>query len=407
MMDLLTIRKDFPILSQEVNGHPLVYLDSAATSQKPKSVIDTLVNYYESYNSNVHRGVHTLGTKATDRYEEAREKVCRFIHAKSTKEIIYTSGTTDSLNLIAYGYGRANVKEGDEIVISPMEHHANLIPWQQVAKATSAKLKYFPMQPDGTLDLEEVRQTITDKTKIVSCTHVSNVLGTVNPVKEIGKMAHDKGAIMVVDGAQSTPHMKIDVQDLDADFFAFSGHKMAGPTGIGILYGKEKLLEAMEPVRTGGEMIDEVGFYSATWAELPWKMEAGTPNIAGAIGLGAAVDYLESIGMDWIYRHEKELADAAYDRLSGIDGVTVYGPKSRAGMVTFNIDGVHPHDVSTALDSDGIAVRAGHHCAQPLMGWLKCESTVRASFYLYNTLDEIEALAEGIKDAKEFFGHVI
>lgn len=407
MLDVQTIRRDFPILDQEVNGHPLVYLDNAATSQKPKSVIDTLVHYYQSYNSNVHRGVHTLGTLATERYEEAREKIRRFIHAKSTKEIIYTKGTTDSLNIIAYGYGRANLSEGDEIVISPMEHHANLIPWQQVAQATGAKLKYFPMGSDGTLDLEEVRRTITDRTKIVSCTEVSNVLGTINPVREIAKVAHEKGAVMVVDGAQSTPHMPVDVQDLDADFFAFSGHKMLGPTGIGILYGKQTLLEAMEPVQTGGEMIDEVGFYSATWAELPWKLEAGTPHIGGAIGLGAAVDYLEQIGMEEINRYEHELAAAAYDTLSKLDGVTVYGPEQRAGLVAFNINGVHPHDVSTALDADGIAVRAGHHCAQPLMSRLHCESTVRASFYFYNSFEEIETLAHGIKDAKEFFGHVI
>ncbi|GGL53285.1 cysteine desulfurase [Sporolactobacillus putidus] len=406
-MDTTSIRMDFPILDQEVNGHPLVYLDNAATSQKPQSVIDTLVTYYKSYNSNVHRGVHTLGTLATDRYEEAREKIRNFINARSTKEIIYTKGTTNSLNMIASGYGRANLSQGDEIVISPMEHHANLIPWQQVAQATGATLKYFPMKPDGTLDLEDVRRTITSHTKIVACTQVSNVLGTINPVKEIAGLAHEKGAIMVVDGAQSTPHMSVDVQDLGADFFVFSGHKMLGPTGIGILYGKQALLDAMEPVETGGEMIDEVDFYSATWAELPWKMEAGTPNIAGAIGLGSAVDYLSQIGMDAISEYEAELGKAAYAIISKISGVTVYGPKQRAGMVSFNIDGIHPHDVSTALDADGIAVRAGHHCAQPLMRRLECGSTVRASFYFYNTLDEVETLARGIKDAKEYFGHVI
>lgn len=406
-MDTTSIRMDFPILDQEVNGHPLVYLDNAATSQKPQSVIDTLVTYYKSYNSNVHRGVHTLGTLATDRYEEAREKIRNFINARSTKEIIYTKGTTNSLNMIASGYGRANLSQGDEIVISPMEHHANLIPWQQVAQATGAALKYFPMKPDGTLDLEDVRRTITSHTKIVACTQVSNVLGTINPVKEIAGLAHEKGAIMVVDGAQSTPHMSVDVQDLGADFFVFSGHKMLGPTGIGILYGKQALLDAMEPVETGGEMIDEVDFYSATWAELPWKMEAGTPNIAGAIGLGSAVDYLSQIGMDAISEYEAELGKAAYAIISKISGVTVYGPKQRAGMVSFNIDGIHPHDVSTALDADGIAVRAGHHCAQPLMRRLECGSTVRASFYFYNTFDEVETLARGIKDAKEYFGHVI
>ncbi|MCO7176054.1 aminotransferase class V-fold PLP-dependent enzyme [Sporolactobacillus kofuensis] len=406
-MDIQSIRQDFPILNQQVNGHKLVYLDNAATSQKPTSVIQTMVDYYEKYNSNVHRGVHTLGTLATDRYEEAREKIRRFINAKSEKEIIYTTGTTQSLNLIAYGYGMANLHKGDEIVITPMEHHANLIPWQQVAKKTGAILRYFPMESDGTLDLEKVRATITDQTKIVSVTEVSNVLGTVNPVKAIAKIAHDHGAIMVVDGAQSTPHMSVDVQDLDADFFAFSGHKMLGPTGIGVLYGKQMLLENMEPVETGGEMIDEVGFQSATWAELPWKLEAGTPHIAGAIGLGAAIDYLESIGMDDIQQYEEQLSEKAYEVLSNMDGVTVYGPGKRSGLVSFNIDGVHPHDVSTALDSEGIAVRAGHHCAQPLMSCLRCESTVRASFYFYNSEDEIEALARGIKETKEFFGHVV
>ncbi|BBN98381.1 cysteine desulfurase [Sporolactobacillus terrae] len=406
-MDIQTIRKDFPILDQQVNGHQLVYLDNAATSQKPTSVIQTMVDYYERYNSNVHRGVHTLGTLATDRYEEAREKIRRFIHAKSDKEIIYTTGTTQSLNLIAYGYGLARLGEGDEIVISPMEHHANLIPWQQVAQKTGAVLRYFPMEEDGTLALEKVRETISNKTKIVSVTEVSNVLGTVNPVKDIAKIAHECGAIMIVDGAQSTPHMPVDVQALDADFFAFSGHKMLGPTGIGILYGKQELLEAMEPIETGGEMIDEVGFQSATWAELPWKLEAGTPHIAGAIGLGAAIDYLQQIGMDQIQSYEESLTDKAYELLSQIDGVTLYGPGKRSGLVSFNINGVHPHDVSTALDSEGIAVRAGHHCAQPLMSCLKCESTVRASFYFYNSEDEIEALAKGIKETKEFFGHVV
>jgi cysteine desulfurase/selenocysteine lyase len=406
-MDIKSIRRDFPILNQQVNGHKLVYLDNSATSQKPSSVIQTMVNYYEHYNSNVHRGVHTLGTIATDRYEEAREKIRSFINAKSEKEIIYTMGTTQSLNLIAYGYGLARLGEGDEIVITPMEHHANLIPWQQVAKKTGAILRYFPMEEDGTLDLDKVRETVTDRVKIVSVTEVSNVLGTVNPVKEIAAIAHAHGAIMVVDGAQSTPHMTVDVQDMDADFFAFSGHKMLGPTGIGVLYGKQALLEAMEPIETGGEMIDEVGFQSATWAELPWKLEAGTPHIAGAIGLGAAIDYLQNVGMDAIQNYEEQLTGRAYDLLSEIDGVTLYGPHKRSGLVSFNIDGVHPHDVSTALDSEGIAVRAGHHCAQPLMSCLKCESTVRASFYFYNSEDEIEALAKGIKETKEFFGHVV
>lgn len=409
MMDIERIRKDFPILHQNVNNHPLVYLDSAATSQKPLSVIETLNQYYREYNSNVHRGVHTLGTKATDAYEGAREKVKNFINAKSTKEVIFTRGTTTSINLVATSFGRENVKEGDEIVLTYMEHHSNLIPWQQVAKKTGATLKYFPLQEDGTLSLEEVRHTISEKTKIVAITYVSNVLGTINPIKEIVEIAHRKGAVVVVDGAQSTPHLKVDVQDLDCDFYAFSGHKMCGPTGIGVLYGKEHLLEQMEPVEFGGEMIDFVELYDSTWKELPWKFEGGTPTIAGAIGLGTAIDYLESIGMNEIQNHEHQLTEYAIGKLSEIDGLTIYGPKEiskRAGVVTFNIDGVHPHDVATVLDTEGIAVRAGHHCAQPLMKWLHVTATARASFYLYNTKEDVDRLAMGLVKAKEFFSDV-
>jgi len=409
MMDIERIRNDFPILHQNVNNHPLVYLDSAATSQKPQSVIETINQYYSKYNSNVHRGVHTLGTKATDAYEGAREKVKNFINAKSTKEVIFTRGTTTSINFVATSFGQVNVKEGDEIVISNMEHHSNLIPWQQLAKKTGATLKYFPLQEDGTLSLEEVRHTISEKTKIVAITYVSNVLGTINPIKEIVEIAHSKGAVVVVDGAQSTPHLKVDVQDLDCDFYAFSGHKMCGPTGIGVLYGKEHLLEQMEPVEFGGEMIDFVELYDSTWKELPWKFEGGTPNIAGAVGLGAAIDYLESIGMDEIQHHEHQLVEYAIDKLSEIDGLTIYGPKEiskRAGVVTFNIEGVHPHDVATAVDLEGIAVRAGHHCAQPLMKWLNVTATARASFYLYNTKEDVDRLAIGLVKAKEFFSDV-
>jgi len=408
-MDIERIRKDFPILHQNVNNHPLVYLDSAATSQKPLSVIETLNQYYREYNSNVHRGVHTLGTKATEAYEGAREKVKNFINAKSTKEVIFTRGTTTSINYVATSFGRENVKEGDEIVLTYMEHHSNLIPWQQVAKKTGATLKYFPLQEDGTLSLEEVRHTISEKTKIVAITYVSNVLGTINPIKEIVEIAHRKGAVVVVDGAQSTPHLKVDVQDLDCDFYAFSGHKMCGPTGIGVLYGKEHLLEQMEPVEFGGEMIDFVELYDSTWKELPWKFEGGTPTIAGAIGLGAAIDYLESIGMNEIQNHEHQLTEYAIGKLSEIDGLTIYGPKEiskRAGVVTFNIDGVHPHDVATVLDTEGIAVRAGHHCAQPLMKWLHVTATARASFYLYNTKEDVDRLAMGLVKAKEFFSDV-
>ncbi|EMY4799276.1 cysteine desulfurase SufS [Bacillus pacificus] len=406
-MNIHEIRKQFPILDQKVNGKQLVYFDSAATSQKPIQVIETLERYYKEYNSNVHRGVHTLGTKATDAYEGAREKVRKFINAKSMEEIIFTRGTTTALNTVAASYGLENVKEGDEIVISYMEHHSNIIPWQQVAKKTGATLKYLPLQPDGTISIEDARQTITPNTKIVSIMYVSNVLGTINPVKEIGAIAHENGAIMVVDGAQSTPHMKVDVQDLNCDFYALSAHKMCGPTGIGVLYGKKELLNNMEPIEFGGEMIDFVDLQESTWKELPWKFEAGTPIIGNAIGLGAAIDFLEEIGLDNIEKHEHELAQYALERLSEVDGVTIYGPKHRAGLVTFNIEDVHPHDVATVLDVEGIAVRAGHHCAQPLMKWLKAYSTARASFYLYNTKEEIDTFVESLIKTKEYFTNVI
>ncbi|CAN2255151.1 cysteine desulfurase SufS [Bacillus vallismortis] len=405
-MNITDIREQFPILHQQVNGHDLVYLDSAATSQKPRAVIETLDKYYNHYNSNVHRGVHTLGTRATDGYEGAREKVRKFINAKSMAEIIFTKGTTTSLNMVALSYARANLKPGDEVVITYMEHHANIIPWQQAVKATGATLKYIPLQEDGTISLEDVRETVTSNTKIVAVSHVSNVLGTINPIKEMAKIAHDNGAVIVVDGAQSTPHMKIDVQDLDCDFFAISSHKMCGPTGIGVLYGKKALMENMEPAEFGGEMIDFVGLYESTWKELPWKFEAGTPIIAGAIGLGAAIDFLEEIGLDEISRHEHKLAAYALERFRQLDGVTVYGPEERAGLVTFNLDDVHPHDVATVLDAEGIAVRAGHHCAQPLMKWLDVTATARASFYLYNTEEEIDKLAEALQKTKEYFTNV-
>ncbi|WP_102273965.1 cysteine desulfurase [Cytobacillus massiliigabonensis] len=408
-MDIHDIRQLFPILHQEVNGKPLVYLDSAATSQKPVQVIEAINTYYREMNSNVHRGVHTLGTRATDGYEGAREKVRKFINAKSTEEIIFTRGTTTALNTVAASYAKANLHEGDEIVISYMEHHSNIIPWQQVAKQTGAVLKYLPLQEDGTISLEDVRETVTSNTKIVSIMQVSNVLGVVNPIKEIAKIAHENGAIMVVDGAQSTPHLKVDVQDLDCDFFAFSGHKMCGPTGIGVLYGRKQLLENMEPIEFGGEMIDFVGLYESTWKELPWKFEGGTPIIAGAIGLGAAIDFLEEVGLDQIEAHEHRLAAYAIEKMSAVEGLTIFGPKEaskRAGLVTFNLDDVHPHDVATVLDAEGIAVRAGHHCAQPLMKWLKQSATARASFYLYNTEEDIDKLVSGLLKTKEYFSDV-
>ncbi|WP_156288504.1 cysteine desulfurase [Oceanobacillus salinisoli] len=405
-MDIQAIRDMFPILDQEVNGSPLVYLDSSATSQKPLPVIKAVDDYYRNDNSNVHRGVHTLGTRATDSYEGAREKVRAFINAESTAQVIFTRGTTTSINYIAYGYARPKLQPGDEIVITPMEHHSNIIPWQQAAKATGLTLKYLPLQEDGTISIDDVRETVTSKTKIVAITHVSNVLGTINPVKDIAKIAHENDAIIVVDGAQGAPHMKVDVIDLDVDFYAFSGHKMCAPTGIGVLYGKRELLEEMEPVEFGGEMIDFVDLYDSTWKELPWKFEGGTPIIAGAIGLGAAIDFLNDIGMDNIYEHDKKLANYAMERLSSIDGITIYGPKERGALVTFNLDDVHPHDTATVLDSEGIAVRAGHHCAQPLMKWLNVTATARASFYLYNSVEDIDTLVDGLLKTKEYFGNV-
>ncbi|MCM3787115.1 cysteine desulfurase [Domibacillus sp. 8LH] len=408
-MNAKELKKYFPILDQEVNGHPLVYLDSAATSQKPVQVIEALDHYYRYANSNVHRGVHTLGNRATDLYEGAREKVRKFINAASTKEIVFLRGTTTALNLVAQSYGRTNVKEGDEIVITMMEHHSNIIPWQQVAKATGATLKYIPLQEDGTISLEDVRKTVTPNTKIVSVMMVSNVLGTINPIAEITKIAHENGAVMVVDAAQAAPHMKVDVAQLDCDFLAFSGHKMCGPTGIGVLYGKQALLEEMEPIEFGGEMIDFVGLYESTWKELPWKFEGGTPIIAGAIGLGAAIDFLTEIGMDAIEQHEHKLAAYAMDKVTEIPGISVFGPKrgkDRASVVTFNLDDVHPHDVATVLDAEGIAVRAGHHCAQTLMKWCKVSATARASFYLYNTEEDIDRLAASLLKTKEYFSDV-
>ena len=408
-MDSKHIRSYFPILNQEVNGHPLVYLDSAATSQKPVQVIETIEKYYREYNSNVHRGVHTLGTRATDAYEGAREKVRKFISASSIEEIIFTRGTTTALNTVAQSYAMENVKEGDEIVITPMEHHSNIIPWQQVAKKTGATLKYLPLQADGTIAIADVEKTITPATKVVSIAYVSNVLGVINPIKEIAAIAHKNGAVLVVDAAQGAPHVKIDVQDLDCDFLGFSAHKMCGPTGIGVLYGKKHLLENMEPIEFGGEMIDFVGLYESTWKELPWKFEAGTPIIAGAIGLGAAIDFLEEIGLENITEHEHKLAAYAIEKMSSINGLTIYGPQSannRAGVITFNIEDVHPHDVATVLDAEGIAVRAGHHCVQPLMKWLNVSATARASFYLYNSEEDIDKLVEGIGKTKEYFSDV-
>ncbi|MBC1768686.1 cysteine desulfurase [Listeria welshimeri] len=407
MIDIQKIRADFPILDQEINEKPLAYLDNAATSQKPKQVIEALTHYYEFDNANVHRGVHTLAARATDAYESARVKVAKFIHAREVAEIIFTRGTTSAINLVVDSYAEANIEAGDEIVISYLEHHSNLIPWQQLAKRKGAVLKYIELEEDGTISVEQAQKTISEKTKIVALAHVSNVLGTITPIREIAAIAHEFGAVILVDGAQAVPHMEVNVVDLDADFYAFSGHKMMAPTGIGALYGKRELLDAMEPTEFGGEMIDFVELYDSTWKELPWKFEAGTPIIGGAIALGAAIDYLAEVGLANIHAHEQALASYAIEEMSKIDGITIYGPKDaskRCGLVTFNLEGAHPHDIATILDEDGIAIRAGHHCAQPLMKWLDVSSTARASFYIYNTKEEIDALIDGLKLTKEYFG---
>ena len=362
-MDINKIRQDFKILDQQVNNHPLVYLDTSATSQSPTAVIDRMSDYYLQYNSNVHRGVHTLGTKATDGYENARTAVQQFINAKHFGEIVFTRGTTAAINLVASSFERDFIEAGDEIVITEMEHHANFVPWQQLAIRTNAKLKFIPLSEDGTITKQAMEETITDQTKLVAITHVSNVLGTINDVKTAAQIAHEHGAYILVDGAQGVPHMKVDVQALDCDFYAFSSHKMLGPTGIGVLYGKKSILNKMQPIEYGGDMIDYVGLHESTWTDLPVKFEAGTPMIAEAIGLHAAIDYLNEIGMDDIHQHETELVRYAYDQMAAIDGLEIYGPgkDERAGLITFNLDGVHPHDLATVLDTEGIAVRAGHH----------------------------------------------
>ncbi|WP_413488872.1 cysteine desulfurase [Carnobacterium divergens] len=406
MIDAKALKKDFPILFQEINDEPLVYLDNAATSQKPQQVLDALKTYYQRDNANVHRGVHTLAERATAKYELARQKVKTFINAKETAEVLFTRGTTTSLNWVAKSFGEANVNEGDEIVISYMEHHSNIIPWQQLAKKQKATLRYIELTPTGELDIVSAKKLITAKTKIVAITHVSNVLGVVNPIAELTEIAHQVGAVMVVDGAQSVPHMAVDVQQLDVDFYAFSGHKMLAPTGIGVLYGKRSLLEKMEPIEFGGEMIDFVYLEDSTWKELPWKFEAGTPNIAGAIGLGAAIDYLTEVGMEDIHHYEQELVAYVVPKLQEIPGITIYGPTDpakRTGVITFNLEGVHPHDLATAMDMEGVAVRAGHHCAQPLMNYLEVNSTARASFYFYNTKSDADTFIKALLATKEFF----
>lgn len=406
-MDVDRIRQDFPILEREINGRRLVYLDNAATTQKPAQVIGAIVDYYERYNANVHRSIHTLGEEATAAYEEARVKVARFINAPEAANIVFVRNASEALNLINYSWARKFLRAGDEILISPMEHHSNLVPWQLVAAATGARLRYLELHPDGTVNMEALPAVLTERTRLVSITQASNVLGTIVPVREIARAAHAVGAKILVDGAQSVPHLPVDVQDLDVDFLAFSGHKMLGPMGIGVLYGKRDLLEAMDPFLAGGEMIRSVGWEESTWNELPWKFEAGTPNVEGAVGLAAAVDYLSAIGMDAVHRHELQLARYAMTRLDEI-GARIFGPRDlRAGLVAFSLGDVHPHDVATVLDSEGVAIRAGHHCAQPLhVEWLRIPASNRASFYIYNNEADIDRMVEALEKAKEFFSHV-
>lgn len=408
MIDAKKIRQEFPILNQEVNDEALVYLDNAATTQKPEAVLQVIEDYYHKNNANVHRGVHTLAERATEEYETAREKIRSFIGANESAEVLFTRGTTTSLNWVAKSYGDQFVKAGDEIVVTPMEHHSNLVCWQQLAKRKQAKLVYLSLTEEGFIDMDDARKKITDKTVIVAIAHASNVLGVVNPIKELAEIVHFHQAVIVVDGAQAVPHMPVDVQALDADFYAFSGHKMCGPTGIGVLYGKRPLLEQMEPVEFGGEMIDFVYDKDSTWTQLPWKFEAGTPNIAGGIGLGAAIDYLNDIGMEAIHAHEEKLVSYVLPKLEAIEGLTIYGPKDpqkHTAVIAFNLENLHPHDVATALDMEGVAVRAGHHCAQPLLRHLNVAATARASFYFYNTKEDADRLIEAINATKEFFNN--
>lgn len=407
-LNIEEIRKDFPTLMQKVNGKPLIYLDNAATTHKPKSVLDAVRDYYERFNANPNRGAHYLGVSATELYENSRERVRQFVNAKSSKEIIFTRNTTESLNLIAYSYGMKFIEEGDEIVVLISEHHSNIVPWQYIAQMKKAILKYIYLNEEYRLDMEEVRDKITDRTKIVSLAQMSNVLGVIYPVKKIAEYAHSKGAIVIVDGAQSVPHMKVDVQDLNADFLVFSGHKMLGPMGIGVLYGKEKLLEKMPPFLMGGDMIEYVEEQATTFAELPRKFEAGTPNVGGAVGLMAAIDYIEKIGFENIQKQELELTAYALEKLKKMPNVRIYGPldmRYRGAVISFSLDGCHPHDVSTIVDTYGVALRAGHHCAQPLMKFLKAPATSRISFYFYNTKEEVDIFIDSLKTVRKWLGY--
>ena len=407
VFDIERIRRDFPILKREVNGRPLVYFDNAATSQKPVQVMAELTRYYRDINANIHRGVHTLSVEATERYEAAREKVRAFFGAPDVSEIIFTRNTTESINLVAHAWGRTFLEAGDEVLISEIEHHSNIVPWQMLRDERGIALRHIPMLPDGSLDLAEARRLIGPRTKLLSITLMSNALGTIVPVAELAELARAQGARVLVDAAQAAPHLPIDVGELGADFLACSAHKMLGPTGVGVLWGRRELLEEMPPFLGGGDMIASVSLEQSTWNELPYKFEAGTPNIAGVIGFGVALDYLEAVGMDEVRRHERDLTAYALDRLIDVPGVTLYGPLDpdlRGGVVSFGLDGVHPHDIGQVLDGLGVAIRAGHHCAQPVMRRLDVAATARASFYLYNTREEVDVLEGAVRETSDFFG---
>jgi len=397
-IDVDRIRKDFPILNREINGHKLIYLDNAATSQRPWQVAQAVYDFYTKHNANIHRGLHTLSEEATEMYEEAHRAVKEFINARTWEEIIFTRNTTEAINLVAYSLGLRRFKPGDEIIITMMEHHSNMVPWQMLKDLYGIKLHYIKLRPDGTLDLEHYRSLLSPNTKLVSVAHVSNVLGVINPVKEIIKLAHDVGALVLIDAAQSAPHLKLDVQDIDCDFMAFSGHKMLGPTGIGVLYGKKELLEEMDPFLRGGDMIKQVKIEGASWNDLPWKFEAGTSNIAGGIGLKAAIEYLQNIGMDCIFEHEKALAKYTINKLKEIEEVKLFGPEERIGVISFIVEGISPDLVGIAMNEKGIAIRTGCHCAQPLHEFFGIRGTARASFYLYNTFEEADKFIERLKE---------
>jgi cysteine desulfurase / selenocysteine lyase len=398
-------REDFVILAERVNGEPLVYLDNAATTQKPRVVVERMLKYYEQENANVHRGVHTLSQRATEAFESAREKVRAFINAGDSKEIVFTRGATEAINLVASSFGRKYIKEGDEIIVSAMEHHSNIVPWQMQCNERGARLRVIPINLRGELDMAEYKGMLNSRTKLVAVTHVSNALGTVNPVKEIIESAHRKGIPVLVDGAQAVPHAPVDVRRLDCDFYVFSGHKMYGPTGIGVLYGKEEILNRLPPYQGGGDMIRSVTFEKTTFNDLPYKFEAGTPDIAGAIGLASAVDYLQSIGMQRVADHEQALLDYATRKFEAADGLSIIGTaKLKAAVISFKMDDVHPHDIGTILDQEGIAIRTGHHCAQPVMDFYKVPATARASFGLYNSFEDIDRLMEGLTKIKNVFG---